>query len=211
MTWKLMIVDDHEVVRLGMKKLLCGAEFAVVAMAGFADQAVELAAASEPDLILVDVRMEGGDGFAAMSKIRSKQPEVRFVVLTSYDNPTYIARAAAIGASDYLLKSCSHETLLGVLKHALSDGPLLGNSPLWRIKQVMQQTTACTAGSRLPITTRELQVLRHIGLGLSNKEIAASLKISVETVKEHVQNLLRKMNAADRTDAAVRAVRQGIV
>ncbi len=211
MTFKLLIIDDHEVVRVGLSVLLSCDPFQVVGATGTLDEAVQLATTHQPDLILLDVRMAGGDGLNAMAMLRAAAKNAQFVVLSTYDNPTYVARAVALGAADYLHKGSSREQLIAALQRIVRKQPLADDSLLQRIRQTMEQTEFCSASEGLPLTTRELQVLRHLGLGLSNREIGASLEISVETVKEHVQNILRKLNAVDRTDAAVRAVKLGVV
>ncbi|QEG42781.1 response regulator [Roseimaritima ulvae] len=211
MSSKLLIIDDHEVVRVGLAVLLASDDIVVVGATGSLKEAHELAASQRPDLILLDVRMAGGDGLGAIDDIRSVAEDAKFVVLSTYDNPTYVARAVAMGASDYLLKGSSQADILAALRRVAEDEPPSEESLLRQIRATMRQTDFCTASEGLPLTTRELQVLRHIGLGLSNREIGTSLDISVETVKEHVQNILRKMNAVDRTDAAVRAVKLGVV
>ncbi len=133
-------------------------------------------------------------------------------MFTSYDNPTYVARAAALGASDYLLKECRRETLVNVLQRSVAGDDADTQSLLMQIRKIMKpQKDAPAVLHEYKLTYREIQVLRHVGLGLSNKEIGKSLCISVETVKEHVQNILRKLKAKDRTDAAVKAVRWGLV
>lgn len=208
---KLLIVDDHEVVRVGLAVLLASDEIVVVGKTGSVDEAVQLAKTHQPDLVMLDVRMAGADGLTAMANIRAVSDNTKFVVLSTYDNPTYVARAVALGASDYLLKGSSRAQILASLQQVASDEPLENESLLRRIRTTMRQTEFCDASEGLPLTTRELQVLRHLGLGLSNREIGTSLAISVETVKEHVQNILRKLNAIDRTDAAVRAVKLGVV
>lgn len=208
---KLLIVDDHEVVRVGLAVLLGSDEIVVVGKTGSVDEAIELAQTHQPDLVLLDVRMAGADGLTAMAMIRAVSDNAKFVVLSTYDNPTYVARAVALGASDYLLKGSSRAQILAALQQVAHNEPLSDESLLRRIRTLMRQTEFCSASEGLPLTTRELQVLRHIGLGLSNREIGTSLDISVETVKEHVQNILRKLNAVDRTDAAVRAVKLGVV
>jgi DNA-binding NarL/FixJ family response regulator len=131
---------------------------------------------------------------------------------SSYDNPTYVARAVALGATDYVLKSDGKAKIHATLEKVVKENAPVELGLLSRIKQTMtQKVNLKTLPGELTLTQREAQVLRHIGLGLSNKEIARSLVISVETVKEHVQNILRKMGANDRTDAAVRAIRLGVV
>jgi len=139
-------------------------------------------------------------------------PKIPVVMFSSYDNPTYVARSIALGASDYLLKNSSREKILGALRRGIAGEPSPSDGILERVRRTMETVKRLpTAVLEYSLTQREVQVLRHIGLGLSNKEIAKSLCISVETVKEHVQNILRKTKAADRTDAAVKAVRWGLV
>ena len=208
---KLLIVDDHEVVRVGLAVLLSSDEIVVVGKTGSIDEAVQLAKTHQPDLVLLDVRMAGADGLSAMAMIRAVSDNAKFVVLSTYDNPTYVARAVALGASDYLLKGSSRAQILASLQHVVRNEPPQDESLLRRIRTTMRETEFCSASEGLPLTTRELQVLRHLGLGLSNREIGTSLDISVETVKEHVQNILRKLQAVDRTAAAVQAVKLGVV
>jgi DNA-binding NarL/FixJ family response regulator len=212
MSRKLMIVDDHEVVRHGLPQLLKDSGIEIVAVTGDGENVVDLVAQHQPEAVLMDVRMGTVDGLAALDAVRRQYPDLPVVMFSSYDNPTYIARSVALGASDYVLKGDSREQIVSAINRAVENrGPGV-DSPLNRIRQAMD-TGASPGGAEaeLPLTNRELQVLRHIALGLSNKEIAQSLSISVETVKEHVQNILRKLNAADRTDAAVRAVKLGVV
>lgn len=209
---RLMVIDDHEVVRNGLTQFLSDSLTEVVAKAGGAAEAMQMVVDLGPDAVLMDVRMAEFDGLWLLEKMKSLCPSIPVVMLSSYDNPTYIARAIALGASDYLLKNSSRQAILDSVRRGIAGQPAPPDSLLERIRRSME------SGKRLPaqvlesaLTQREAQVLRHIGLGLSNKEIARSLSISVETVKEHVQNILRKTKATDRTDAAVKAVRWGLV
>jgi DNA-binding NarL/FixJ family response regulator len=133
------------------------------------------------------------------------------VLLTARDNPTYMARAHPLGAADCLLKNVTRKELVTAMENAAAGKPAAGTGPFARIAASMEprSTPAVTRDSRL--TPRESQALSHVALGLSNNEIARSLKISVETVKEHVRNLLRKLAVRDRTQAAVWAVQSGVV
>jgi DNA-binding NarL/FixJ family response regulator len=207
-----MIVDDHEVVRNGMVEFLDDAEIEVVATSGDASEAVRLAGSVNPDVVLLDVRLGDFDGLWALEQIKLGQPNLPVVLFSSYDNPTYIARAIALGASDYLLKNANRSELMDAIRRGVEGYAASSNGELERVRRSMEVV------KKLPeiiadyaLTQREVQVLRHVGLGLSNKEIAKSLEISIETVKEHVQNILRKTKAADRTDLAVRTVRWGLV
>lgn len=207
---RVVVADDHEVVRCGLVNLLDGTDVEIVAEASSGEAAVRLAMKHKPDVILLDIRMApGNDGLKALEKIRNDAPTVRCIMLTSFDNPTYIARAVASGAHDYILKSCSREELLESITGAASGQLPLRAGELRRVATTMANRVV-TPDPDVPLTQREMQVLRHVALGLSNKEIAQSLTISVETVKEHVQNILRKLAVSDRTQAAVWAVRRGL-
>ena len=209
MTIKIVVADDHEVIRKGIASLLEGSDIQIVAEAQNGAEAVRLAVKHKPDVVLLDIRMAGTDGLEALEQIHSKLPETRVVILSTYDNPTYIARAAALGASDYLLKGTGRKELIAAIRGAAAGETPLHRSDLRRVAAAMAKRPV--ADEDVPLTKREIQVLRHIAMGLSNKEIAASLTISVETVKEHVQNILRKLDLVDRTQAAVWAVRRKLV
>jgi DNA-binding NarL/FixJ family response regulator len=208
---KIIIADDHEVVRCGLVNLLDDTGIEVVAEAESGDDAVRLAKKYKPDVILLDIRMAPGtDGLIALEKIRADAPGVICIMLTTFDNPTYVARAVASGAHDYVLKGCSRQELLDAVTGAAAGKLPMRAGELRRVATTMANRVP-TPDPDVPLTAREMQVLRHVALGLSNKEIAKSLTISVETVKEHVQNILRKLSVSDRTQAAVWAVRRGLV
>ncbi|MGM0486559.1 MAG: response regulator [Planctomycetota bacterium] len=211
MSISVLVADDHEVVRTGLARLLQGSEIDIVAEAENGEQAVEQTLRHAPDVVLMDVRMPDGDGLVALEKIRAAKPDVRVVMLSTYDNPTYVARSVALGAADYVLKGSNREALIAAITRAAAGEPPPENSLLHRVKQTMDRLRERRNGEDVPLTNRELQVLRHVGLGLSNREIGHSLDISIETVKEHVQNILRKIDAADRTQAAVWAIKKGFV
>jgi DNA-binding NarL/FixJ family response regulator len=159
----------------------------------------------------MDIRMADMDGLEALERIRQQdQGTIKVIILSTYDNPTYVARAVALGANDYVLKDCTREQLLEAIHGVVSGQAPVETSLYGRIRKVMARRQD-EADQELPLTVREMQVLRHIALGLSNREIGLSLEISVETVKEHVQNILRKIDATDRTQAAVWAVKRQLV
>ena len=207
---RIIVADDHEVVRNGLVSLLNGTDIEIVAEASTSEEVVSLVCIHKPDVVLLDIRMApGSGGLIALEKIRDAVPSVQCVMLTAFDNPTYIARAVAAGAHDYILKSCSRDELLDSIMNAASGQIPVRAGELRRVATTMSNRVA-TPDPDIPLTQREMQVLRHVALGLSNKEIAQSLTISVETVKEHVQNILRKLAVSDRTQAAVWAVRRGL-
>ncbi|MCP4193090.1 MAG: response regulator transcription factor [Planctomycetaceae bacterium] len=210
MSVSIVIADDHAVVRTGLSSLLENTEIQVVGEAEDGSQAIAQTLEHSPDVVLMDIRMGGTDGLEALEKIREQSPNTRVIILSNYDNPTYVARSVALGANDYVLKSSTRDELLSSIRRAARGEPPLDKSILEKVRRSMARRRE-GVGEDVPLTNRETQVLRHIALGLSNREIASSLSISVETVKEHVQNILRKINASDRTQAAVWAVKKGLV
>lgn len=207
----VLVADDHEVVRTGLARLLEDSDITIVAEAENGEQAVEQTMKHNPDVVLMDIRMPDSDGLAALETIKQQKPDVRIVMLSTYDNPTYVARSVALGAADYVLKDSSREDLIAAITRAASGESPSDDSVMHRIKDTMSRRRERVDRSEIPLTNRELQVLRHVALGLSNREIGTSLGISIETVKEHVQNILRKIEAADRTQAAVWAIKKGLV
>lgn len=210
MSISVLIVDDHEVVRLGLLSLLEDPEIEVVGQAATGSAAIELASQLKPQIVLLDVRMPDVDGLEILDQLRTVATETRVIVLSAYDNPTYVARAITLGASDYLLKGTGRAELLAAIK-AVAGGDMSRQSPLLRKVESVLRSTSDSTLAEATLTVRESQVLRHLALGLSNKEIGRSLSISIETVKEHVQNVLRKMQVVDRTQAAVEAVKHGVI
>jgi DNA-binding NarL/FixJ family response regulator len=210
MTIRLLIADDHEVVRHGLRCLFKDSDITIVAEAANGAQAVTDAVKTKPDVVLLDVRMPEVDGLAALEKLRRKLPDVPVVMLSSYDNPTYVARSVALGAADFVLKGSSRNDLISAIARAAAGQGPADSSPMHHVKGAMSKRRE-VVDENIPLTNREIQVLRHVALGLSNREIGRSLDISVETVKEHVQNILRKIDVTDRTQAAVWAVRRGLV
>ncbi len=210
MSVRLLVADDHEVIRAGLATLLEGSDIQIVGQAVSGKEAIKLAEQLKPDVVLLDIRMPDGDGLAALEKLRAKVPNSRIVMLSTYDNPTYIARAVALGASDFVLKGSTREALIETIMTAAAGESPSRAGEMRRIAGAMK-VRQVVDDDEVPLTQRETQVLRHVALGLSNKEIGRSLEISVETVKEHVQNILRKIAVNDRTQAAVWAVRKGLV
>jgi DNA-binding NarL/FixJ family response regulator len=210
MSIKLLIADDHEVVRAGLKTLLAGTDIKVVAEASSGDQAVRLALKHEPDVVLLDIRMPEGDGLNALGRIKLDRPEMPVLILSTYDNPTYVARAVALGANGFLLKGTSKDKLIEAIKGAAQGQNVWTRDELRRVTGALA-TPRLAADVEVPLTQRESEVLRQLAFGLTNKEIALALHISYETVKEHVQHILRKIGVSDRTQAAVWAVRKGLV
>jgi DNA-binding NarL/FixJ family response regulator len=207
---KLLIADDHEVVRSGLKSLLAGTEIKVVAEVASGAEAVKYALENDPDVVMLDIRMPDGDGLTALGRIKLDKPEMPILILSTFDNPTYVARAVALGANGYLLKGCTREHLLATIRTAAAGESAWTRDELRRVTGALA-TPRLTADVEVPLTQRESEVLRQLAYGLTNKEIAQTLHISYETVKEHVQHILRKIGVSDRTQAAVWAVRKELV
>lgn len=209
MAIRVIVADDHEVVRAGLASLLRDSAIEIVAEAADGDEAVRKAVEHRPDVVLMDVRMPHRDGISALETIRQELPQVRVVMLSTYDNSIYVARSVALGAADYVLKTASREELIRAVTRAAAGEEADETSLLGRMKRALGRRKE-EAQQDIPLSNRELQVLRHVALGLSNREIGGALNISIETVKEHVQNILRKLEVGDRTQAAVWAVRRGL-
>jgi DNA-binding NarL/FixJ family response regulator len=210
MSIRILICDDHEVIRTGLASLLAGTDIQIIAEAANGKDALRIAQKEKPDVVLLDIRMPDGDGLSTLEKLHAKVPESKVVMLSTYDNPTYVARAVALGAVDYILKGAPREDIITTITAAAAGEAPSRCGALKKIAGAMK-TRQALDDEDVPLTQRETQVLRHVALGLSNREIGRSLEISVETVKEHVQNILRKIAVNDRTQAAVWAVRKGLV
>ncbi|MHB8897986.1 MAG: response regulator [Thermoguttaceae bacterium] len=209
-TIRLLIADDHEVVRSGLKTIFAGTEIEIVAEVGTGEDAVKFAMEGDPDVVLLDIRMPKGDGLTALGRIKLEKPDMPVLMLSTFDNPTYIARSVALGANGYLLKGCSREQLLAAIRLAATGESAWTRDELRRVTGALA-TPRLAADVEVPLTQRESEVLRQLAYGLTNKEIAQALHISYETVKEHVQHILRKIGVSDRTQAAVWAVRKQLV
>jgi len=210
MTVKLLIADDHELIRRGLKNLLKDTEIEVVAEATTGVEVVSMTLECVPDVVLVDIRMPEGDGLTALGRIKLDLPDMPILMLSAYDNPTYVARAVALGASGYLLKTATKEHFLDCIRRAATGESVWTREELRRVTGALA-TPRLKSDIEVPLTQRESEVLRQLALGLTNKEIAIALHISYETVKEHVQHILRKIGVSDRTQAAVWAVRKKLV
>ena len=206
---RVLIVDDHAIIRQGLASVFKGSGIQIVGEATDADEAVRLARKLQPDVVLLDVRLESRDGLNAIKDIVAASGNSRIVMLSTFDSTTYIARAISAGAHDYLLKTASRQELIDGVTNAASGTPPPRPGEYRRMVRSMSDKTVPDE-LEVPLTPRETQVLRLVSLGLSNQEIADPLAISIETVKEHVQNLLRKLSVGDRTQAAVWAIRHGV-
>ncbi len=209
MAIKLIVADDQEVIRHGIASMLEEEDIQIVAEVGNGNDAVAKALKLKPHVLLMDVMMPELDGLDALEKLRDQSPQTRVVMMSAHDNPTYVARSVALGADGFVLKDAPLEEFVAAIQRAARGEAPPADSHLNKIKELLAKRLDPVA-DEVPLTKREYQVLRHLAYGLSNREIGRSLNISIETVKEHVQNILRKLDAADRTEAAVWAVKRGL-
>jgi DNA-binding NarL/FixJ family response regulator len=210
MTIKVLVADDHEVVRCGLKSLFVGTEIKVVAEASNGQEAMRLVSEQEFSVVLLDVRMPDSDGLNVLGRLKLDKPDLPVLILSTYDNPTYVARAVALGAAGYLLKGIERDQLIESVRRAAAGESVWTRDELRRVTGALA-TPRLNANVEVPLTQRESEVLKQLSLGLTNKEIATALHISYETVKEHVQHILRKIGVSDRTQAAVWAIRKDLV
>lgn len=200
---RVLIVDDHPVVRFGIAAIVGSQpDMVVVGEANTGEEAVDFCGKQETDIVLMDLRLPGMNGVAAITAIRKLSPEPRFIVLTTYDGDEDIFRALAAGAQAYLLKAMSHVELANAIRKVYVGLKFLP-------EKISKTLTERTPGSEL--SPRELQVLNLIVDGRSNREIGEALGISEATVKWHVNIILSRMNVTDRTQATVAALKRGIV
>lgn len=200
---KIMVVEDHHVVRQGLVALINGeAGMQVVADTADGRQALELFQQHQPDVTLMDLRLPGMSGVSVITRIRSQFPKARIIVLTTYDGDEDIHRALDAGARGYLLKGMSGDDLMHAIRTVHSGKSRIPSEVAERLAERM---------ARPSLTDRELDVLRQIVSGKSNKEIGQELAISEATVKTHINNILGKLGVTDRTQAVTTALQRGIV
>lgn len=200
---RILIVENHAVVRQGLVALLKTApEFSVVAEAADGPEAVALFREHQPDVTLMDLRLQKMNGVEAIVKIRDEFPQARIVVLTTFDGDEDIYRALAAGARGYLLKGMTGDELMDAIRAVHAGKSRIPAPVAERLAERMNGPA---------LTARETDVLRLIVGGNSNKEIAAVLSISEATVKTHINSLLSKLGVTDRTQAATTALQRGIV
>jgi DNA-binding NarL/FixJ family response regulator len=207
---RLLVADDQDVVRQGVKALLTGTEIKVVAEVATGSAAVKHALETEVDVVLLDVRMPDGDGLAALGRIKLDKPNLPVILFSAFDNPASVARAIALGAAGFLMKDCTQDELLSAIRVAATGENVWSREKLRSVSGALR-TPRLASSLEVSLSEREGEVLRQMTHGLTNKEIAQTMSISYETVKEHVQHVLRKIGLTDRTQAAVWAVRNDLL
>jgi DNA-binding NarL/FixJ family response regulator len=203
---RLLIADDHPVVRDGLKSMLAAQpDFFVVGEAANGEEAVRQAEVLNPDVILIDLRMPVMDGVAAINRLRTTTPHVHILVLTTYDTDADILRAIEAGATGYILKDAPREELFRAVRSTAEGQSYLSPSVATRLMGRMRSPTEES------LSRREVEILGFVARGLSNKEIAGKLQISETTVKSHLLHIFAKLQVNDRTQAVTLAVQKGII
>ena len=213
---RVLIVDDQAIVRAGIRSMLAPEpDIIVVGEAGGGEEGIGLALDLKPDVVLMDVRMPIMDGLTALERLKKTVPSASVIMVTLYDDTDYLLRAVSAGAAGYILKDAHRSELVRAVRVTADGGAIIEPMMLPQLLQLMgpslmgrDQSVTYSAETLSP---RELQVLRLIAEGCTNQEIADTLIVGATTIKTHVQNILRKLGVSDRTQAAVYAVRAGLV
>lgn len=201
---RILVVDDHPVVRDGVTGMLAGpSDLEVVGEAADGNDAILAVLRLHPDVVLMDLQMPNTDGVAATATITDEHPDVRVLVLTTYDDAPGIRAALAAGAAGYLLKDTPRDELFAAIRHVATGGTAL--SP------AAAASLAATAAPATSLTEREIQILELVADGASNRDVAATLYISEATVKTHLIHIYDKLGVSDRTAAVTSALRAGII
>ncbi len=209
---KVIICDDQAIVRDGLELLLnLERDIEVVGLARDGEEAVEMVAQHAPDLVLMDLKMPGMNGIEATRRIRTHHPEVKILVLTTYDDDEWVFDAIRSGASGYLLKDTPRAEVIKAVRGTVEGRSFVDPQVTGKLlQQVASQQEQPTTTITDELTEREVDVLRLLARGLSNADIAERLYLSEGTVRNYVSAILAKLNVADRTQAAVMAIRHGL-
>jgi len=208
MTLQIVVADDQPVVVEGIRSRIGSHNAEIIANPTGTASMLEMVQASKPDVLVMESRLGKKDALSALEKFENLALRPPVVVFSVYPNSTHIARASALGCHDYILKSSPLEQLFDAIKRAATGEDTPSDSLLNTVRTRMRSNASA---ANVDLTNREMQVLRHVSMGLSNREVGKSLGISIETVKEHVQNILRKLSVNDRTQAAVWAVKNKLI
>ncbi len=207
---RVLVVDDHPMVREGLRSMLAGDGVEVVAEAGSGAEAVRLAVEQVPDVVLLDLELPDMDGLAVLRLIRETDARLPVLVVTMHQDAGLVRRAVQAGATGYVLKGVGRPELLASIR-AVKSGESVLDPALLKAALDVHRVEPRSADTAVALSRIELDLLRLIAAGLTNRQIAAHLRWSQATVKKYVQRILEKLAVADRTQAAVEAVRRGLL
>jgi DNA-binding NarL/FixJ family response regulator len=214
---RVLLIDDHEMARRGLAAMLSTADWIeIVGEAGSCADGLGAVRTTRPDIVLLDIRMPGEDGLSCLEKLKALEPPVAVVIVTLYDDRRYVLEAIRRGAAGYVLKDASTADVITTLS-AVADGQLAIDQQL--LREALSSKKQDPPPGESPrqraeaysLTPREQDVLNLVAEGMTNKEIGGQLSITEDTVKKHVQNIIWKLRAADRTQAAIMAFRLGLL
>ena len=209
---RVLLVDDQELFRRGVKMMLAADEVLELEEVGDGDTALERVAENPPDVVLLDVRMPGRGGVEVCAAIKRLSPATAVIMLTASDDETDLYESVKNGASGYLLKDGStYDQVVEAVRLVAAGQSLISPSMATKLLEEFVQMSRSPAQPVASLTPRELEVLRQVARGLSNREIAAALRISENTVKNHIRNILEKLQMKSRMEAAMFAVRSKLV
>ncbi|MGO9108193.1 MAG: response regulator [Thermoguttaceae bacterium] len=206
---RLMIADDHVAIRTGIASLIQGTEIELVCQAETYEETVKFALTCQPDVLLLDLRLGGADGMRALEQIKRENPKISVLIFSAVEEVKEMAHARKLGAEGFVSKGATRDDLLKTIRRVA-----MGKSA-WTPRQIRQVVSraiskAISVNDRNPLSGREFEVLRLIMDGLSNEAISEKLAIDIETVKQHVKHMLKKLHVEDRTQAALLALRSNL-
>ncbi len=213
---RILIVDDQRLMREGLRTLLeLENDFEIVGEAGDGQMALDAVATHHPDVVLMDIRMPRMDGVEATRRLHTQDPGIKVIILTTFDDETYVYEGLRAGALGYLLKDLSGDELARAIRTVMNGGaliePSVARKVLAEFARLAPAQQSPRAGLAEPLSERELDVLKLVATGMSNREIGAKLFIAEGTVKNYVTNVLQKIGARDRTQATLRARELGLL
>jgi two-component system response regulator DegU len=212
---RVALVDDQLLLTVGLTSILhMEPDIEVVGQAHSGEEAIELCLGTRPDVVLMDISMPGMGGIAATRQIKSRVPETRILILTVHDDDAYALRGIKAGAHGYLLKDCTPEDLFRAIRGVHSGDTVISRDIAVNIFETSgrpRSETGSETGSPPRLSERELELIRTLARGKSNRQIAQTLGISEKTVRNHTTNIYRKLRVLDRTQAVIYAIREGLV
>lgn len=208
MTIRVFILDDHEMVRMGLRKLLeSGGDIEVVGEAGTAAAAIARIPALKPDVAILDARLPDGSGIEVCRQIRSSEPSVKAIVLTSFDDDEALFAAIMAGAAGYILKQVTSHDLLNAVRHVAAGGSLLDPHVTAKVIERLRDGSPEEPDALRSLSAQERRILELVAEGLTNRQIGERLFLAEKTVKNYMSNVLAKLGLVSRTQAAVFATR----